>query len=719
MKKARGGLIVPGGKPERIYIPLSDIRDHRSFWKDQIAPQIQKYREGEITKKELFEGIASVCDLADFYRLFHVVDIWANGKPIDRVVLRTRPTLKRLIAEAQHYGWALLYRGLYAIPREVWEEYKKKYRDCKESFEKAKEGKGKGLRLKIFRLEKLTPMAQYVLVDLDKTTPENLKRIIKYLHKLGIYPEVWESASGEGNYHIYIRLVGSVRRWIEKIGEEEIERRKYYLPYASDYRVKLVIDGLRELLRHLGISYDSISATRAVWMEGVPNPIKGGKSSRKIWDGAHHRLDILTEKLRPFWEKPIKEKARKEYFAFTKRKSIHASIGGVDIYRELHSNPVDYLKENIAPTFRMLDKGYTWDEIEHELRAGWKGDEGAFERAFTGFRRFIEAVYRPLPYKPKKQAKPQGKRKHKHYWEHIPAIRRVLLEEGKEASLNRIHKKTGISKGTLSNIFRIVSRDQILNNPDEARELLKAYQKGGDRMSKEQKEKARDRGKEKWKQYMEKFLEETLRLRKNALGDKELEGVLWRSEGLDSLRGVQIGHISITHFSERKEVGGLKGLEINKSKKSMGEKKFSRNNGAESSEKVDITRKIKGLPEKLVEKFLKNDWSVKEPLDPRDEKIIATTALTLITELESRWLLEFGERPEKKISYRRLIFGAVRLRIAYGDVKQYDLTGWGRFAFALGEVLERLGHQVVYPNPPKNFGENGDEEEDYYLEIEF
>ena len=712
--------IVPGGKPEKTYIPLSDIRDHRSFWKDQIAPQIQKYREGEITKKELLEGIASVCDLADFYRLFHVVDIWADGKPIDRMVLRTRSTLRRLIIEAQRYGWALLYRGFYAIPREVWEEYKEKYRDCKESFEKAKKGKGKGLRFEIFRLEKLTPMAQYVLVDMDKTTPENLKRVIKYLHSLGIYPEVWESASGEGNYHIYIRLVGSVKRWIERKGGEEIEHRKYYLPYATDYRVKLVVDGLKELFRHLDIPYDSISATRAVWMEGVPNPIKGGKASRKIWDGAHHRLDSLTEKLRPFWEKSIKEKAKKEYFAFTRRQKTRANVGSIEIYQGPHSNPVDYLKENIAPTFRMLDRGYTWEDIEHELKARWEGDKGAFERAFTGFRRFIEAVYRPLPNKPKKQAKPQEKRKHKHYWEHIHTIRKVLVEEGVTVSLNRIHKRTGISKGTLSYIFRIVSREQILNNPEEAQELLKAYQKGGNRMSEEQREKAKKRGRGKWEQYMEKFLEEALRVRKNALGDKEKREVSWRSEGLNSLGGVQIGPISIIHSeSERKGVGGLQNLDGSKAEKIDGfGKKFFPNNGAELQEKVDITRKVKGLPEELVEKFLKNDWMPKDPPTPEDEKAITIKAMELIYEVEERWMREFGELPEKRDGYRRLIFGAVRLWIVYGDVKRYDLTGWGRFAFALGDVLKRLGHQVVYPIPPKNLSEEGEgEEEDY--EIEF
>ncbi|RUM30402.1 MAG: hypothetical protein DSY42_04610, partial [Aquifex sp.] len=43
--------------------------------------------------------------------------------------------------------------------------------------------------------------------------------------------------------------------------------------------------------------------------------------------------------------------------------------------------------------------------------------------------------------------------------------------------------------------------------------------------------------------------------------------------------------------------------------------------------------------------------------------------------------------------YRRLIFGAVRSRN-----RTYDLGGWGRFAKVLGEVLEELGHKVLYPS---------------------
>ena len=159
-------------------------------------------------------------------------------------------------------------------------------------------------------------MVQYILIDADAkqgVTFEKLKKLIKYLHKLKIYPEVWESTSGIGNYHIYINLVGMVERFKthNESGVEE-EKRKYYLPYASDYCVQLIIQALKELFLHLNIPYDSISTDRAVWLEGVENPEKGGKASKKIWNGKPHRLDSLVKKLQPFWEKKLREEVQKK-----------------------------------------------------------------------------------------------------------------------------------------------------------------------------------------------------------------------------------------------------------------------------------------------------------------------------------------------------------------------------------------------------------------------
>jgi len=673
-------------------IPIRGIEKYRWFYESQLGEIFQNYHEGKLKKDEASEVIASVCAGKESYQLFHVMDIWDKGEPIDRRVFRSDATLKKLLNEARRYGWAILNRGLYAVPREVWSEYKKNYTAAD--------------RFEVFKLEKLTPIAQYVLADTDKKlgmTFEKLKRLVKYLHSLGIYPEVWESASGKGNYHIYINLVGMVERWTGKKenGEEE-EHCRYYLPYASDYRVSLVVEGLKRLFQHLGIPYDSISATRAVWLEGFPNPEKGGRSSRKIWDGKVHRLDKLTEKLRPFWERSLREKAKKEYFSFQLKKSGQV-VGSVEIYEEksYHSNPLEFLRHQHASVSRMLDRGYTWAQIEDKLRARWGGgDERAWDRTFRKFRDYIEAHYSPLPQKPKTKAKPKERRKHLHYWEHIPAICKVLREDGLDSSINHIHRKTGIAKSTLSHIFRIVSRDQILYSPEEAQELLKTYQKGGDRMSEEQKEEARKRGKKQWESYLDHFLEKAIRSMKKSLFPNRRKPLSWQGEGFDTLKGVQIGPISIAP-GESKEEDGIKNAPVpypetsafpllpNNAKPSDQSEPT-----AEDHEPVDIFRKVHGISEDIVKKHLEG----KEPKPRYDRKdplelTLVRRAWELIEKVETLWTIRLGEVPEG--NYRKLIFGAVRYM--NGKRRTYDLGGWGRFAFTLGEVLEDLGYKVIYP----------------------
>ena len=103
---------------------------------------------------------------------------------------------------------------------------------------------------------------------------------------------------------------------------------------------------------------------------------------------------------------------------------------------------------------------------------------------------------------------------------------------------------------------------------------------------------------------------------------------------------------------------------------------------------------MEGVPEELVKKHLEG----KEPKPRYDrrnplELALMRRAWELIEKVETRWSVELGEVPEG--NYKRLIFGAVRHK--NGKKRAYNLGGWGRFAFALGEVLEELGYEVIYP----------------------
>ncbi len=126
-----------------------------------------------------------------------VVDIWKDGKPYVRRVFQSVRTASLVISEYARKGFSILYRGIFYIPQAVWEEYKKRYKEVKEN---------PHLSFEIFDLDKLIKLGDAIIIDLDNVSEEDVKRIVKYLHKLGIYPEVWRSASGKG-YHLYIHLI--------------------------------------------------------------------------------------------------------------------------------------------------------------------------------------------------------------------------------------------------------------------------------------------------------------------------------------------------------------------------------------------------------------------------------------------------------------------------------------------------------------------------------
>jgi predicted transcriptional regulator len=81
-------------------------------------------------------------------------------------------------------------------------------------------------------------------------------------------------------------------------------------------------------------------------------------------------------------------------------------------------------------------------------------------------------------------------------------------------------------------------------------------------------------------------------------------------------------------------------------------------------------------------------------LEHQDEEHLRARAFRLIARLENAWLGTIGNLPNRK-GYYKLVFGALRRE---GAGITYELGGWGRYAFALGEILEELGHQVIYPH---------------------
>ena len=536
-----------------------------SFWEkfrcqEILAKKVPK-EENELAGTEGLKKLLTEILRTQSYTGFWLYDLYKDGRPVGRIPVRNSNTLKKVFSFALENGYSVLNRGFFVIPREVWEDYKKNY-------QKGDFASNLRIGLAVFREQRLTRLAPYILIDLDNTSEEDLKRLIKYLHKIGIYPEVWQSASGNG-YHIYIKLIGNYATKYDIVKGKKIKTTYRFLPYASDYRIPLCIKGLSRICKQLGIKPDFISVSHAVWEEGLPNPIKEGKASQKVFRGRPHRLDKLTEKLRPLWEAELREEVRQKFLsqvrAKPKKNKENEQEKGYYARAEVQetecSNPKDYLQANISTAFRMLDRGYTWAEIEAELRDHWHGDPKAFDRAFKGFQKWIEDHYKPL----KTRRKPPKQRKHKHYWEYVDAIHEVLKRKP-NASIREIAKATGIPKSSIGDILKVFTREQILTDPEQVKEYLRANEKGGDRLTEKAKEELREKGKERFRKFFEEFLKQALRpkpkteKRKNRLKESvsSYEGH-WLSFSELVVRtddeGVRIGHISITPSESREEDG--------------------------------------------------------------------------------------------------------------------------------------------------------------------
>jgi hypothetical protein len=485
---------------------------HKNIWdslcKNLLYKEKQALARGKIREyKKLKQERLKLYKKFETSNLYHVIDLYkGRGEewyPSERRVARSGRTLKRIIEEAYKKGYIPLYRGVFYISREVWKEYKQRYKEVKEN---------KRLTFQIFAEGKLVRVSPYVLIDLDNIKKEDIKRLVRYLHKLGIYPEVWKSASGKG-YHIYIYLIYQVVK---------VEKDKYYeFPYASDWRIDEIVKALKELLAYLNIPFDSVSSKRSVWLEGFPNPIKGGNRSKKVFEGAVHRIDKVYQKLLPLIERMEKRRITKRFVRkYIRRNGIVNGSRGIPVSIQIEgvssSNPVDYIQINLGNgnINRLLNAGYSLESVGEILEENYQGDKKAFERAWCKAKEYIEANHIPSSEKLRGKQGREGKkkRKHKHYWEHIPVIAKYLKKG--ITSINGIHRRTGISKGTLSHIFRMVSREQILENPVEVMNYLKSIQKGGDRLSEEAKEKARERGKERFRKYMEEELKKALASKK-------------------------------------------------------------------------------------------------------------------------------------------------------------------------------------------------------------
>ena len=694
-----GAEALTGGSP----LKLKAIKEFQNFYGRLKAEYEGKKLTAEIFR-ELKVKTRKEITTANHYLVFDVVD--SKGRFVERKVFQSDRTAREVIYNYLRAGYTILHRGIYYIPKEVWKEYKACYKEVR---------KNPALSFEIFNLFKLIRIGDTILIDLDNVSEGDVKRLVKYLHKLGIYPEVWKSASGKG-YHIYIHLIYRVVR----IGEDKF----YEFPYASDYRIRLIEEALKEVLRRLEIPYDSVSAKRAVWLEGVYNPLKGGKSE-KVFEGLLHRIDRVFERLRPLWKKSLKERALKR---FVRRKETKQ--GRFDITAQIEhteaSNPIYYIQANLknGTITRLLNQGLGLYEVGEILADHYEGDEKAFKRAWERAEDFIRATFRPL-----KQFYKEKERKHRHYWEYIPAIKQAL-EEG-ITTISGISKKANIPKSTVWAILKQFTREQILTQTEEVIAYLKANQKGGNKLPVER---ARQLGKERFERYFEGFLREVIKgERKKGRGNvyplggnKGIDTPVWKPiDGSEEGKKTKLDDkvrsdrpLSITPEGNGRVEVGVGGKSLKFPKKlvvltkeetggGFGKIRFVSNQTGyvefygkkrrkEEVERIRplvVGRRINAdswkLYEEAYERLMKRGipvWGGSEESLPKVEgmeerPLIGRKLLKLIKFLYAHKFHQVDLRKKPTMGWV----------LRQPSVERLDLGGWGRYAFAVYEVLLELG----------------------------
>jgi len=190
----------------------------------------------------------------------------AEGEPVGAFSGADPRTIEFYLDLALKNKWAVLDQGIIIITKKVAEKLRENRRIAKGDWEKISQ-----LDLKAYfgPDTKVVRLAYRVFIDIDNKDKDALWRLVHYLRKLKIYPEVWETQDG---YHLHIYFYhDQVYEEItveDEDGKERVEKvfLGYILPFADDARIKDVEECLKVLCAKLGIQPDIVSATHAVWL---------------------------------------------------------------------------------------------------------------------------------------------------------------------------------------------------------------------------------------------------------------------------------------------------------------------------------------------------------------------------------------------------------------------------------------------------------------------
>ena len=123
---------------------------------------------------------------------------------------------------ARKNNWAVLYQGTILINRKTAKKLRENRRIAKGDWEKISQ-----LDQQDLFGEEVVRLAYRVLIDIDMDKKDEvaIRKLVKYLWKLKVYPEVWETQKGYHLYfYFYYRKVYQEIKVMDEDGKERIEK---------------------------------------------------------------------------------------------------------------------------------------------------------------------------------------------------------------------------------------------------------------------------------------------------------------------------------------------------------------------------------------------------------------------------------------------------------------------------------------------------------------
>ncbi len=464
-----------------------------------LLPQKTRKIYSYVQLKEALSGGLRNPAAVPISRFEFFVEEDGEKRPVGAFAGSDPQTIAFYLELARKNNWAVLYQGTILITKKIAGKLRKNRRIAKGDWEKIVQLDLKALfgpDIEVVRL------AYRVLIDIDNKDKDALWRLVKYLWKLKVYPEVWETKDGYHLYfYFYYEKVYQEIKVEDEDGKERVEKVLvgYTLPYADDYRIKDVEECLKVLCAKLNIKPDIVSATHAVWLEGFPNPLKDGFATKRLLTGFPLPLQDLWQKLLNVNPAKVRQKVRQNKPRYYRKRKPKAKDTDKEEegLRELddfllgeHSNVFFALSQHgtLKACKKLLDAGYSLRDIESELRDRLDIRTTSDKKDLQNFLAHFEENYTKSTNRqkspPKEEEHKEEERKHEHYWE--LAVRVIEAWEKGYQKISHMAKYLGVPRSNIYNLRSFLRKhgyewEDLFTKSEEVLAFLKAHAKGGNK----------------------------------------------------------------------------------------------------------------------------------------------------------------------------------------------------------------------------------------------